>query len=116
MVLYRLLTISGEFQIFLIRIDLQPYIHNEFDSRFLFDLLVISIFSFLYSILIRSEGNVVNYITAKHNLSGIWCYLHRCEIGASNNLLTMRLIEGSNQIDYLLDILVFHDCFQTQMI
>jgi hypothetical protein len=37
-------------------------------------------------------------------------------IGASNSLVTMQLIEGSNQMDYLLVILEFHDCFSSQMI
>jgi hypothetical protein len=32
------LTISGESRVFLITLGLQPYIHNEFDSFFLFDL------------------------------------------------------------------------------
>jgi hypothetical protein len=31
------LTISGEFQVFLITLGLQPYIHKEFDSCFIFD-------------------------------------------------------------------------------
>jgi hypothetical protein len=32
-------------------------------------------------------------------------------IGASNSFLTMQLIEGSNQMDYLLVLVDFHDCF-----
>jgi hypothetical protein len=39
-------------------------------------------------------------------------------IGASNSMVTMQLIEGSNQMDYLLDLLYYHDCshFPSQMI
>jgi hypothetical protein len=39
-------------------------------------------------------------------------------IGASNSLETMQLIEGSNQMDYLLVLLDFLDCFHfpSQMI
>jgi hypothetical protein len=31
-------------------------------------------------------------------------------IGSSNSIKTMQLIEGSNQMDYLLVLLDFHDC------
>jgi hypothetical protein len=37
-------------------------------------------------------------------------------IGASNSLGTMQLIEGSNQMDYHVTILDFHDYFPSQMI
>jgi hypothetical protein len=37
-------------------------------------------------------------------------------IGASNSLLTMQLIEGSNQMDYIPALLDFHDYFPSQMI
>jgi hypothetical protein len=37
-------------------------------------------------------------------------------IGASNTLVTMQLIEGSNQMDYRLILLDFHDCFPSKMI
>jgi hypothetical protein len=37
-------------------------------------------------------------------------------IGASNSLVTMQLIEGSNQMDYLLVFLDFNDYFPCQMI
>jgi hypothetical protein len=37
-------------------------------------------------------------------------------IGASNSLITMQLIEGSNQMDYLLVLLDFHYYFPSQMI
>jgi hypothetical protein len=37
-------------------------------------------------------------------------------IGASNRLVTMQLIEGSNQMDYLVVLLDFDDCFPSQMI
>jgi hypothetical protein len=37
-------------------------------------------------------------------------------IGASNSLVIMQMIEGSNQMDYLLVILDFHDYFPSQMI
>jgi hypothetical protein len=38
----------------------------------------------------------------------------RCS--ASNSLVVMQLIEGSNQMDDLLVLLDFHDCFPSQMI
>jgi hypothetical protein len=34
----------------------------------------------------------------------------------SNSMVTMQLIEGSNQMDYLLVLLDFHDYFPSQMI
>jgi hypothetical protein len=37
-------------------------------------------------------------------------------IGASNSLVTMQLIEGSNQMEYLLALIDFHDYFPSQMI
>jgi hypothetical protein len=37
-------------------------------------------------------------------------------IGASNTLVAMQLIEGSNQMDYLVVLLHFHDYFPSQMI
>jgi hypothetical protein len=49
----------------------------------------------LYLIPVCSEGNIVDHISAKHKLT--WCCLPRCMIGASNSLITMQLIEGSNQ-------------------
>jgi hypothetical protein len=53
----------------------------------------------------------VDHISAKHKLT--WCCLQCCMIGASNSLVTMQLIEGSNQMDYLLALVLldFHDCF-----
>jgi hypothetical protein len=37
-------------------------------------------------------------------------------ICASKSMVTMQLIEGSNQMDYLLVLLYFHDYFPGQMI
>jgi hypothetical protein len=37
-------------------------------------------------------------------------------IGTSNSMITMQLIEGSNQMNYLLELVVFHDYFPSQMI
>jgi hypothetical protein len=45
-----------------------------------------------------------------------WCCLQCYMIGASNSLVTMQLIEGSNQMDYLLIFLDFHDSFPIQVI
>jgi hypothetical protein len=56
----------------------------------------------------------VNHFSAKHKLT--WCCLQCCVISASNSLVTMQLIEGSNQMDYLIILLDFHDCFPNQMI
>jgi hypothetical protein len=117
MVLYKVLTISGGFRVFLITLGLQPYIHKEFDSCFLLIGLIDNVVFFvLYSIPVCSEGNIVDHISAKHKLT--WFCLQCCMIGASNSLVTMQLIEGSNQMDYLLVLLDFHDCFHfpSQMI
>jgi hypothetical protein len=81
---------------------------------FLIGLIDNVLFSFLYSIPFCSEGNIVDHISAKHKLA--WCCLHRCMICASNIMLTMQLIEGSNQMDYLLMFLHFHDYFPSQII
>jgi hypothetical protein len=116
MVLYEVSTISGESRVFLITLGLQPYIHKRFNSCsffFLIGLIDNVLFSFLYSIPVFSEGNIVDHIFAKHKLT--WCCLQRCMIGASNSLITMKLIEGSNQIDYILVLLDFHDCFHFQV-
>jgi hypothetical protein len=40
----------------------------------------------------------VDHFSAKHKLT--WCCLQCCMIGASNSMVTMKLIEGSNQMDY----------------
>jgi hypothetical protein len=56
---------------------------------FIYDVL----FSILYLIPVCSEGNIVDHISAKHKL--IWCFLQCCMIGASTNLVSMQLIEGS---------------------
>jgi hypothetical protein len=45
-----------------------------------------------------------------------WCCLQCCMIGASNSIVTMQLIEGSNQLDYLFIVVYFHDYFPSQMI
>jgi hypothetical protein len=56
----------------------------------------------------------VDYTSAKHKLT--WCCLQCCMIGASNSMVSMQLIEGSNQMDYPLVVLYFHDWFPSQMI
>jgi hypothetical protein len=117
MVLYEVLTISGESRVFLKTLGLQPYFHKEFDSCSCFLLIRMidnALFSFLYSITVCSEGNIVNHISAKHKLT--WCCLQCCMIGALNSLVTMQLIEGSNQMDYLLIVLDFHDYFPSKII
>jgi hypothetical protein len=70
----------------------------------------------LYLIPVCSEGNIVDHIFSKHKFT--WCCLQYCMIGASNSIATMHLIEGSNQMDYLLILLDFHYCFHfpSQMI
>jgi hypothetical protein len=65
-------------------------------------------------IVVFSEGNIVDHISAKHKLT--WSCLQYCMDGASNSLVTMQLIEGSNQMDYLLVILDFYDYLPSQMI
>jgi hypothetical protein len=37
-------------------------------------------------------------------------------IDDENSMVTMQLIEGSNQMDYLVALLDFHDYFPSQMI
>jgi hypothetical protein len=58
----------------------------------------------------------VDHISAKHKLA--WCSLQCCMISASNRMVTMQLIEGSNQMDYILVLLDFDDmivdCFQVK--
>jgi hypothetical protein len=80
---------------------------------FLIGLIYDVLFSFLYLIPVCSEGNILDHISAKHKLFGVACSVM---IGASNSMVTMQLIEGSNQMDYLLGSLDFHDCFPSQMI
>jgi hypothetical protein len=111
------LIISGESLVFLTTLGLQPNIHKEFDfcSCFLLIEIVYNVLiSFLNVIPVCSEGNIVDHISAKHKLT--WCCLQCCMIGASNSLVIMQLIEGSNQMDYLLVLLDFHDYFPSQMI
>jgi hypothetical protein len=72
------------------------------------------LFSFLYLIMIGSEGNIVDHISSKHKLT--WCCLQCYMKGASNSIVTMQLIEGGYQMDYLLVLLDFHDYFPNQMI
>jgi hypothetical protein len=81
---------------------------------FLVGLIYNVLFSFVYFIPIFSEGNIVDHISAKYKL--VWCCLQCCVIGASNSMVTIKLIEGSNQMDYLFDLLDFHDHFTSQMI
>jgi hypothetical protein len=57
------------------------------------------VFSCLDSISFCSEDKIVNHIFAQHKLAK--CCLQCCMIGASNILLTMWLVEGSYQMDYL---------------
>jgi hypothetical protein len=81
---------------------------------FLIGLIDNVLFSFLYLIPVCSEGNIVDHISAKHKLT--WCCLQCFMIDASNSIVTMKLIEGSNQMDNLFVLLDFHDCFPSQMI
>jgi hypothetical protein len=115
MVLYEVLTISGESRVFLITLGLQPYIHKEFNSCFLMIVVIHNVLlSCFHSIPVFSEGNIVDHISAKHKLT--WCFLQCCMISASNGLVTIQLIEEINQMDYLLVLLDFHDYFSSQMI
>jgi hypothetical protein len=92
------------------------FIRNWTLVFFLIGLIYNVLFSFLYSIPVCSEGNIVDHISAKHKLT--WCCLQCCMIGASNSLITMQLIGGINQMDYRLVLLDFHYCshFPSQMI
>jgi hypothetical protein len=83
---------------------------------FLIELIDNVLFSFLYSTSVCSEGNIVDHISAKQKLESTWFCLQCFMIGASNSLVTMQLIEGSNQMDYHHVLLDFHDCFPSQMI
>jgi hypothetical protein len=115
--MYEVLTTSGESRMFLITLGLQPYIPKRFDFYscfFLIGLIDNVLFYFLYLIPMCSEGNIEDHISAKHKLT--WCCLQCCMIGASNSLVTMKSIEGSNKMDYLLVLLDFHDYFPSQMI
>jgi hypothetical protein len=109
MVLYKVLTISGVVSTFI-------FISNLTLVLFLIGLIDNVLFSFFYLIPDCSEGNIVDQISAKHKLTR--CCLQCCMIGAFNSLESMQLIEGSNQMDYLLVLLDFHDCshFPSQII
>jgi hypothetical protein len=61
-----------------------------------------------------SKCQIVDHTSAKHQLA--WCCLQCCVIGASNSLVTMKLIEGSNRLEYLLVLLDLYDYFPSQMI
>jgi hypothetical protein len=69
MVLYKVLTISREFRVFLITLGLQPYIHREFDSCFVFFLIGlidnILFLIFVFDPSLQREGNIVNHINGK---------------------------------------------------
>jgi hypothetical protein len=69
---------------------------------------------FLYLIPIRSAGNILDHIPAKDKLT--WCCLQCCMNSASNSMVTMQLIEGNIQMDYLVVLLDFHDYFPSQKI
>jgi hypothetical protein len=75
---------------------------------FLIGLIANFLFSFLSLISLCSEGNIVDHISAKDKLT--WCCLHCCVIGASNSMVSIHLIGGSNQMDDLLLLVGFHDC------
>jgi hypothetical protein len=75
----QVLSISGEFRVFLITLGLQTYIHKELTLvLFLIGLIYNVLFYFLYLIPIFSEGNIVYHISAKHKF--IWCCLQCCVI------------------------------------
>jgi hypothetical protein len=60
-----------------------------------------------YSILIFYEGNILDHISAKNNFT--WCCLKVCLISASDSHLTIHVIEGSHQKDYVFVALDFDD-------
>jgi hypothetical protein len=76
---------------------------------FLIGLIYKVLYSFLDLIPVYSEGNIVNHIPTKHKLSR--CCLRCGMIYASNISVAMQFIGGSNQADYLILLLYFHDCF-----
>jgi hypothetical protein len=71
MVLYEVLRASEVFRVSLVKLGLQPYIHKEFDSCFLlyFGLFDYVLFSFSNSVPICLKYNIVNHISAKHQLT-----------------------------------------------
>jgi hypothetical protein len=69
---------------------------------FLIGLIDNFLFSFLDLILACSEGNMLNHKSTKHKFEGTSCYLQYCVIVASDSLITLQLIEGNYQMDYLL--------------
>jgi hypothetical protein len=115
MVLYEMLTISGEFRVFLITLGLQPYIHKEFDSCFCFlfdwNYLQCPVFFFVFNTRLIWRQYCGSYLCQNTSWHGVACSNVR-----SNSVVTMQLIEGSNQMHYLLLLLDFHDCFPSQMI
>jgi hypothetical protein len=105
MALYKVLTIPGEFWMLVSNLI---FIRNSTLVFFLIVIIDNVLSCFFYSILVCSEGNIVDHISSKHKLT--WCCLQSCMIGASNSLVTMQLIEGSNQMKIIFFVLLdFHD-------
>jgi hypothetical protein len=70
--------------VLLITLGLQPiFIRDSTLAFFLNGLIDNVMFSFLYSIPVCSEGNIMDHISAKHKFT--WCCLQCCMIGASNS-------------------------------
>jgi hypothetical protein len=69
---------------------------------------------FFFKVLFFSEWNIMDHISDKHKL--VWCCPQCCVIGVSNSLVTMQLIEGSIQMEYLLSLLDLHNYFPSQII
>jgi hypothetical protein len=88
------------------------FLKNQTLDFFLIRIIDNVLFSFLYSIPVFSECNIVDHISAKNKLT--WCCLQCCVIGASNSMEPMKLIEGSNQMYYLLVFLDFIIVFQVK--
>jgi hypothetical protein len=95
-VLYGVLTISGESRVFLITLVLQACIHKD-DLVFILIRFIDNIlFSILDLIPGGSQGNILDHISAKNKLAS-YC-LQCCVMGASNKLITMQLIKVKNQM------------------
>jgi hypothetical protein len=72
-------------------------------------------FSLLFSIPAFVEGNIVYHISVTHKFASNWCCQQWCVICASNSIITMKLIEVVNQMDHVLILLDFDDCFSFQI-
>jgi hypothetical protein len=103
--------------VFLSTLSLQP--HKLISKLFLVHILFMTrlIDNVLFYFWIQSRFALKELLWIvfldKHKLA--WCCLQCCVIGASNSLVTLQLIEGSNQMDHLFLFLTFMIILQVKL-